>query len=170
MTIDVWQTCRDFVAVTGFAVTTYKSYGSPYTSLTKSEKKLERVRAKLKEVRELSPEQRAEIETAIRSQDVGFTSLEDLEEQLKDLSNMFSRLSKRYEDATLAERHFPSPYSQIRSRVSTLEILAKALLNDTLKTTVPSLDDIDFDPNTLRERPSSSESPDPNPLRTVTVS
>lgn len=84
----------------------------------------------------------------------------------------------RYDESTFAERHFP--YSQFRNRVSKLEHLAKALLNDTLveflirlifqskshytiviqTTIVPSIDDIGFDPKySMREMagPSSSE-------------
>lgn len=93
MTIDAWQTCRDFATVASIAVTTYQSYGSPYTSLTKTEKKLEKVRAKLKEVRKLSPEQRAEIETTIRSQDANYTSLEDLEDELKECVLLIDAIS-----------------------------------------------------------------------------
>lgn len=98
---------------------------------------------------------------------MGFSSLLDT----------YCRLSKRYEEATFTERHFP--YSEFRHRVSRLEDRAKALLNDTLvnfsyssffelnlmipivlqKTTVPFVDDIEFDHENLRVRPFSTRSP-----------
>ena len=76
---------------------------------------------------------------------------------------MSCRLSKRYDEASFTERH--SPFSRFRNRVAKLEDRARALLNDTLvefliqfsvylnlmisivhqKTTVPFVDDIDFD-------------------------
>ena len=191
MTTDAWQTFSNFATTAGITtvaysgakgvIASYQTYASPTTSLTQSEKKLERVRSRLQE---LSPRRREEIEIVIRSNASDCRSLKDLEEQLdgcvlridavsfgskftagvSSLLDMFCRLSKRYEEATFAERHFP--YSQFRNRVSKLEHLAKALLNDTLvkflkqfifqfeshytvvlqKTTVPFVDDIEYDP------------------------
>ncbi|KAH9998579.1 hypothetical protein BJV77DRAFT_700237 [Russula vinacea] len=151
MTTDAWQTFSNFATTAGITtvaysgakgvIASYQTYASPTTSLTQSEKKLERVRSRLQE---LSPRRREEIEIVIRSNASDCRSLKDLEEQLDGLLDMFCRLSKRYEEATFAERHFP--YSQFRNRVSKLEHLAKALLNDTLKTTVPFVDDIEYDP------------------------
>ncbi|KAH9998580.1 hypothetical protein BJV77DRAFT_1147793 [Russula vinacea] len=148
---DAWPTIRHFASaasLTTFAVggaktvlAGYQTFASPCTSLTESEKKLKRVRSQLQR---LSPKRREEIEIAIRSNATDCKSLKDLEEQLDGLLDMFCRLSMRYEESTFAERHFP--YSQFRNRVSKLEHLAKALLNDTLTTIVPYIDDIGFDP------------------------
>ncbi len=92
---------------------------------------------------------------------------------------MHCRLSKRIEESTFTERHFP--YSEFRLHLSRFEEHARALLNDTLvnsairlvlrsslilsvvlqKTTVPGVDDLMFNPENSRRamnRPSSSES------------
>lgn len=44
--------------------------------------------------------------------------------------DMHCRLSKRIEETTFTERHFP--YSEFRFKLSIFEAHAKALLNDTL--------------------------------------
>jgi hypothetical protein len=77
MTINIFQ----YATAAGFAVTTYNTYGSPYASLVNSEKRLKKVKSRFKE---LSPEQRLEIEAAIQSQDSECKSLDDLQQQLKE--------------------------------------------------------------------------------------
>ncbi len=58
----------------------YRTYGSPYTSLTESERKLKRVRSRLQG---LSPQRREQINIAIQSKSSDCVSLEDLEDQLE---------------------------------------------------------------------------------------
>ena len=58
----------------------YRTYGSPYTSLTESERKLKRVRSRLQG---LSPQRREQINIAIQSNPSDCMSLEDLEDQLE---------------------------------------------------------------------------------------
>jgi len=163
-----WQTTIGTIASTaaiygiGFSgvtnvITTYQAYASADASLEKSEKMLQKARFLL---RELSPQQRKEIEiAAARSGSSEFTSLEHLERQLVDLLNMHCRLSKRCGETTFTQRHYPG--SDFRRRLSRLKEHAQALLNDTLNTTVPCLNDIEYDPDNSRramEMPSSSES------------
>lgn len=134
----------------------YRTYASPYTSLTEAKKKLETVRSQLQR---LSPKRREEIEIATRGESFNGSSLESLEEELENLTDMHCRLSKRIRESTFTERHFP--YSEFRGKLSRFEDLAMELLNDTMKTTVPCVDDLEFKPESLRRatsRPSSSES------------
>ena len=49
---------------------------------------------------------------------------------VSSLMDMHCRLSKRIEETTFTERHFP--YSEFRFKLSIFEAHAKALLNDTL--------------------------------------
>jgi len=161
---DSWQAINNFAnmaGLTSFAITGakgavagYQAYASPYTSLTESERKLERVRSRLQG---LSEQRRDEIEIAIRSKASNCKSLKDLEGQLQDLMDMHCILSKGYGEATFAERHLP--YSKFRKNVSDLQKVASELLNDTLTTTVPYLMDKGFSPEDPRW-PSSPESPD----------
>jgi len=133
----------------------YQTYASPYTSLTDGERRLEMVRS---ELQRLSPKRREEIEIATRRGD-NVSSLEALERQLEDLTDMHRRLSKGIDKTTFTERH--SPFSEFRHHLSRFEEHVKALLNDTLKTTVPCVDELAFKPENSRrpmERPSSSES------------
>jgi hypothetical protein len=79
---DGWQTPISILANMiglGF-VAGYQAYASPSTSLTESERKLERVRLRLQG---LSPQRREEIEIAIRSGASNCKSLTDLEKQLE---------------------------------------------------------------------------------------
>jgi len=140
-------------AITGAkgAVAGYQAYGSSYTSLTESERTLERVRSRLQG---LSQQRRDEIEIATRSKGSNCKGLKDLEEQLQDVMDMHCILSKGYGEATFAERHLP--YSKFRKNVSDLQKAASELLNDTLTTTVPYLM---FSPEDPRW-PSSPQSPD----------
>ncbi|KAF8462090.1 hypothetical protein DFH94DRAFT_788689 [Russula ochroleuca] len=166
MSNDTWQAIGNIASTTGITavaysgvkgvVASYQTYASPSTSLKESERKLKRVRSQLNG---LTSERREQIEIATRSRssDPGCLSLGGLEIQLQALLDTYCRLSKRYEEATFTERHFP--YSEFRHRVSRLEDRAKALLNDTLKTTVPFVDDIEFDHENLRVRPFSTRSP-----------
>jgi len=127
---------------------TYQAIASPYTSLTESEKKLKRVKSRLQG---LSVKQREEIEAK---------SIEDLEQALEDLLDVHCRLSNRYDDANVWERH--RPFSQLRRRVAEFEINAKGLLHDTLKTTVPCIDNINFGTSDdSMARPANSQSPAP---------
>jgi len=156
MTSEAWQTFGNFATTAGitsaalttgvkYAVKGYQNYASPYSSITGSEKKLERIKSRL---HGLSPQQREEIAT--RSESSTCTSLACLEDDLvscvllidavsfelkftvgiSSLTNMYYRINKRYEEATFRERH--NPYSQFRIGVARLENHAKALLNDTL--------------------------------------
>lgn len=59
----------------------YRTYASPHTYLTESEKRLEWVRTQLER---LSPEQRMEIEIATRDKYHDRSSLEYLEQQLSE--------------------------------------------------------------------------------------
>jgi len=165
---DGWQTVGRIASTTGVTaaaysgvhvvVAGYHAYISPNTSLMESERKLRRVKSRLQG---LSPRRRGEIEAATRSYDSGCKSLENLEELLDDLTDMYCRLCKRSEEATFTERH--NPYSEFREQVSGLVQDAKALFNDTMNTTVPFMDDIGFDPKSLRRgmaRPSRPESLD----------
>ena len=87
MSSEGWQTFGNIVntaGITGLAFTGakavmegYRDYASPYTSLAESERKLERVRSRLKE---LSPQRREEIESQCRVSNC--RSLEDLERDL----------------------------------------------------------------------------------------
>jgi hypothetical protein len=93
-----WQTFGTVATTAGFTsvaystaiaiVGGYKVYGSPYTSLSQAEKKLERVRSRLQG---LSPQRREEIENAIRSNVSDFKSLEDLEGQLDECVLLIDR-------------------------------------------------------------------------------
>jgi len=126
----------------------YQAFASPYTSLTESERKLEKVRSRLQG---LSPQRREEIETAIRSNPSGgCKSLGDLEKKLQEcvllidavsfafklnagvssLLDQYYRLSEGYEEVTFAERHLPR--TLFRKQVSALVQNAKALLNDNM--------------------------------------
>jgi len=166
MTNDGWQVFTNFATTAGFTtaavsgvtgvVASYQTYASPNSSIMESERKLKRVESRLQG---LSPQRREEIENSIRSGAFACKSLKDLQDQLDQLLDSHCRLLKRYDEATFAQRHFP--YSDFRNRVSRLEDLAKELLHDTFKTTVPFVNDIDigFDPKPSRLRPASSESP-----------
>ncbi|KAN0108953.1 hypothetical protein V8E52_009736 [Russula decolorans] len=166
MTSEHWQVVgavASTAGVTTFAiggakgiVAGYQTYASPYTSLTEAGRKLKRVRSRLQG---LSPKRREEIEIATRSESFNDSSLEVLEGELENLTDMHCRLSKRIEETTFRERYFP--YSEFRSNLKNFERHARALLNDTLKTTVPCIDDIEFKPENSTwgtKRPSSSES------------
>lgn len=63
------------------AVAGYQTYASPYTSLTESERMLERVRSRLQG---LSEQRRDEIEIATRSNASKCKSLKDIEGQLQE--------------------------------------------------------------------------------------
>jgi hypothetical protein len=63
------------------ALAGYRTYASPYTSLTEAEKNLETVRLQLQR---LSPKRREEIEIATRSGSFDGSSLETLEEDLQE--------------------------------------------------------------------------------------
>jgi hypothetical protein len=85
---DVWQAINNLANVAGLtsvaaqgAVVGYQAYASPYTSLTDSERKLERVKSRLQG---LSPQRREEIEMATRSQASNCKSLKDLEDKLQE--------------------------------------------------------------------------------------
>ncbi len=157
MTTDAWESIGNLANMAGLAgfaisgaksaVAGYQAYASPSTSLTESEKKLERVRSRLQG---LSPQRREEIDIAIRSKASNCKSLKDLEKQLQEcvlligpvslelkfmagftsLMDMHCILSKGYGEVTFAERHFP--YTEFRKNVSNLQDDAGALLNDTL--------------------------------------
>jgi len=169
MANNVWGVFGNIATATGFtavaytsvqgAVAGYQACNSASNSLTESERKLERVRSRLKG---LSPQRRDEIE-ATQGNASGCKSLKDLEEQLEELLDVYFRLFKGYEEATFPMRHYP--YSEFRQHVSKLERDAMGLLNDTLTTTVPHLDDMGFDPKKPRRevaRPSSLESSTPS--------
>jgi len=128
----------------------YQTYASPYTSLTEAGRKLKRVRSRLQG---LSPKRREEIEIATQSESPDDSSLKALEGKLEDLTDMHCRLSKRIEETTFKERHFP--YSEFRYHLSRFEEHAKGLLNDTLKTTVPDVDDLMFSPENSRRATST---------------
>jgi hypothetical protein len=91
MTSEAWQmvgTIASTASVTTIAIggakgiiAGYQTYASPYTSLTEAERKLERVKSRL---RGLSPKQREEIEIATRSESFSGSSLESLEERLEE--------------------------------------------------------------------------------------
>jgi len=168
MTEDAWQTVGRIASTAGVTATaysgvqvvvkSYQAYISPDTFLMESERRLKRVRSRLDG---LSKRRREEIEAATQSYDSGCKPLESLEEQLDDLMDTYCRLSKRSDEAWFPERH--NPFSEFRQQVSGLVQDARALLNDTMKTTVPFVDDIGFDPKKLRwgtARPSKSESLD----------
>lgn len=157
MTSESWQVIGNLASTAGVTtcaigganviLASYRTYASPYTSLTVAERKLEKVRSRLQV---LSPKQREEIEIATRDGSSNQSSLEALEKGLEEcvfwltpslfriqvhtgvssLTNMHCRLSKRIEETTFRERHFP--YSQFRTKLSRFEEHAKALLNDTL--------------------------------------
>jgi hypothetical protein len=90
MTNDVWAAFGNIATATGItafaltgasgAVAGYQSCNSASHSLTESERKLERVRSRLKG---LSPQRREEIE-ATQGNASGCKSLKDLEEQLEE--------------------------------------------------------------------------------------
>jgi len=157
MSCDVsWQTTIGTIAstagLTGFAlggakgvIAGYNAFISPNTALAESERKLKRVRSQLNG---LSPQRRKEIEIATQSRSSSCTNLTGLENQLQDLMDMHCRLSKRCDESTFVERNIP--FSEFRGLVSRLEVLARRLLNDTLKTTVPCVDDITYYSNNLR--------------------
>jgi hypothetical protein len=87
MSSESWQTLGNFMntaGLVGFTITGassvlagYQAYASPDASLAESQRKLERVRARLQE---LSPQQREEIDSQCRASN--FKSLEDLEGDL----------------------------------------------------------------------------------------
>jgi len=149
---------------------TYQATASPYTSLTESEKKLKRVESRLQG---LSVKQREEIEATqhTTSNDESFKSIEDLEQALEGLFNVHCRLSNWYEDANVWDRH--RPFTQFRRRVAEFERNAKGLLHDTLKTTVPCIDDINFgtsdDSRRAMARPANSHWQSPAPADAVTT-
>jgi len=161
---DSWQAINNLANMAGLAgfaisgaksaVAGYQAYASPYTSLTESERKLERVKSRLQG---LSRERREEIEIAIRSRASNCKSLKDLEKQLQELMDMYDVLSKGYGEVTFADRHLP--YSEFRKDVWILQTDAMVLLNDTLTTTVPYLMDKGSSPENPMERPSSPKSP-----------
>jgi len=167
MSGESWQTLGNFVntaGLAGFAITGansvlagYQAYASPYAWLAKSERKLERVRSRLQE---LSPQQREEIDSQCRVSNC--KSLKDLEVKHRTLMNTYYRLSKGCDEMAFVDRHIP--YSEFRYHLSRFEEHAKALLKDTLKTTVPCVDDMGFDqfdpqnPGLAMDRSSSSES------------
>jgi len=166
MTSEPWKTVGTIAStagVTTFAIggaksiaAVYRNFASPYTTLTESGRKLKRVRSRLQG---LSPKRREEIDIAARSDSFNDSSLEILEGKLEILMDMHCRLSKRIEETTFTELRFP--YSEFRDNLSTFENLARDLLNDTWKTTVPCIDDMKFKPENWKrtmERPSSSES------------
>jgi len=124
---------------------TYQAHGSPQASLENSGRKLEKIRLRLQG---LSPQRREEIEVATQLGTFGnenSRTLADIEKELQDLSDTLCRLNKRYERASWRERYLP--FTQFRSLVATLEVKVKTLLNDTWNTTVPYVDDIEFDPS-----------------------
>lgn len=154
---DAWQAIGNIAnvaGITGFAISGakgvvagYQAYASPYTSLTESERKLEKVKSKLQE---LSDQRREEIEIATRSRASNCKGLKDLEKQLQEcvlliytvsfelklmvefirLMDIHGVLSIGYGEATFAERHLP--YSEFRKDVSILQRETSELLNDTL--------------------------------------
>ena len=154
---DGWQAINNLANMAGLAgfaisgaksaVAGYQAYASPYTSLTESERKLERVKSRLQG---LSPQRREEIEIATRSRASNCKGLKDLEKQLQEcvsliytvsfeftfmvefirLMDMYDVLSKGYGEVTFAERHLP--YSEFRKDVWILQSDAMILLNDTL--------------------------------------
>lgn len=91
MTDVAWQTVGRIASTVGVTATAYsgvqvvakgyQTYISPDTALMESEKKLKRVRSRL---RGLSQRRRDEIEAATQSYDSGCKSLENLEEQLDE--------------------------------------------------------------------------------------
>jgi len=148
--------------LTGFAISGatsvlagYQAFASPYSSLANSERKLERVRLRLKE---LSPQRREEIDSQCRASNR--KSLKDLEEELESLMDTYYRLSKGGDEMTFVKRHIP--FSEFRQHVRKLDHDTRELFNDTLTTTVPHLDDMGFDPQNpglATDRSSSSGSP-----------
>ncbi|KAF8484115.1 hypothetical protein F5888DRAFT_1641216, partial [Russula emetica] len=158
---DGWQLINNLAniaGITSFAaqgvVAGYQAYASSYTSLTESERTLERVRSRLQG---LSPQQREEIEIATRNSAYNRKSLKAIEKELQELMNKYCVLIKEYGEVTFAERHLP--FSEFRKEVSDLECEASILFKDTLTTTVPSSMDKGSSPENPWW-PSSSESPD----------
>jgi len=106
MTTDgTWQSAVGTIAstagLTGFALTgvqgaiaSYHALASPHASLTKSERMLQKVKARLQD---LSPQRREEIEIAVRSGSSEFTSMEHLEKTLVECvlidADSFSNIS-----------------------------------------------------------------------------
>lgn len=155
MSSEGWQTFGNIVntaGITGLALTSakfvterYQAYASPCTSLAESERKLERVRSRLKG---LSPQRREEIESQCRVSNC--KSLKDLEEDLdlcvllimpspfqiqihdrvSSLMDTYYRLSKGCDKMTFMERHIP--YSEFREHVRKLDDDTSVLFNDTL--------------------------------------
>lgn len=86
-----WQTVGTIAStagVTTFAIggakgiiEGYRTYASPHTCLTESERRLKRVKSRLQG---LSPKRREEIEIATRSESLDGSSLERLEEKLAE--------------------------------------------------------------------------------------
>lgn len=91
MTSEAWQmvgTIASTAGVTTFAIggakgilAGYQTYASPYTSLTETGRKLEKVRTR---IQGLSPKRREEIEVATRSESFNGSRLEDLEQKLDE--------------------------------------------------------------------------------------
>lgn len=91
MTNNVWEVLGNIATTTGItavaytsingAVAGYQACNSASNSLTESERKLERVRSRLKG---LSPQRRDEIEATQGNASAGCKSLKDLEEQLEE--------------------------------------------------------------------------------------
>jgi len=91
MTYGPFQTVGDIASTAGITtcaiggvkavIAGYRTYGSPYTPLTEAERRLERVKSRLKG---LSRKRREEIEIATRSESFDGISLEALEARLEE--------------------------------------------------------------------------------------
>ena len=91
MTSVPWQTFGSVASTAGIttvavgttksALAAYQTYISPYTALTETERRLERVRSRLKG---LTQKQREEIEIATQREPFSGTTLETLEEKLQE--------------------------------------------------------------------------------------
>jgi len=132
------------VFVGGGIASIYQSYCSPSASLKQSEIILNDIKSRLES---LSPRRREQIQAALQSEtslQEGPKSLEDLEKLLEDLFDLHTRLTKRYDEVPFIESH--RPFTTFRRRLEVLKVRATVLRNDTRKTTVPFIDDIEFDP------------------------
>jgi len=160
---EAWSIIANIASTTGITtaacsgvVAGYQAYNSAFNSLAESERKLKKVESRL---RGLSEERRKEIERATQSESSDCISLQSLEAQLEALMDTHCRLSNRFDAVSFSERH--NPFSEFRKYVSKFESDARVLLNDTLTTTVPHINDMGFNPKIPKrtiaiERPSIS--------------
>jgi len=149
----------------------YKAFYSPYTSLQESEKKLDKIRRRLEGLSEARRNE-IEIEIAARSQSLNGEApkgIDTLELDLEILSDALCRLTKHYQEAGYMERHLP--HSMLRAHVGRLNTKVKTLLDDTMTTTVPFVDDIGLnisdDPRQVTAVLARSESVLPDGARAI---